>query len=110
VKRNLSEQEIRDYDAGMKIRYPGFDVFFPDSAAAILNISRRTFQNMLSSDPNLGFVGFVEGGGIATCTASMQACKAKRPDRRHGAKPTHQFTGGWWDVDSTGVGSGSVIL
>jgi hypothetical protein len=94
MNRRMNEQEIRNYDDEMKAKYRGFDVFFVESAAAILDVSRRTFQNYGSTDGGLGFVLFLKDGGVATCTASLQAYKAQRVDRRQGAKPTYQFRGG----------------
>src|SRR5262249_42948829 len=65
----------------MRVDYPDRDTFFVSSAAYDAGISERTLRNYLRSDPSLNFVDRLPGGGIATCSKSMQSWGQSRSER-----------------------------
>src|SRR5262249_50902051 len=91
----------------MRVDYPNRDTFFVSSAAYDAGISERTLRNYLRTDPRLDFVDRLPGGGIATCSASMQAWGQSRSER-DGRKNVKTWQANFArDVRITEVGAGS---
>src|SRR5262245_54358567 len=65
----------------MRADYPDRDTFFVSSAACDAGISERTLGSYLRTDPTLNFVDRLPGGGIATCSKSMQTWRRFRLER-----------------------------
>src|SRR5262249_12271426 len=93
----------------MRVDYPDRDTFFVSSAAYDAGISERTLRNYLRTDPTLDFIDRLPGGGIATCSRSMQAWGQSRSER-DGRKNVRTWeTNFVRDVQVTEVGAGSVV-
>src|SRR5262245_8972583 len=93
----------------MRTDYPDRDTFFVSSAAYDAGISERTLSNYLGTDRTLNFVDRLLGGGIATCSKSMQTwrrLRSERDGRKNGKTWQANFVR---DVQVTEVGPGSVV-
>src|SRR5215470_15883104 len=93
----------------MRADYPDRDTFFVSSAAYDAGISERTLSNYLGTDPTLNFVDQLPGGGIATCSKSMQTWRLLRSER-DGRKNVKTWQANFVrEVQVTEVGAGSVV-
>lgn len=111
MKRSWTQSEIEKYDAMMRERNPGYDTFLPDSAAAYLGNSYRTFRNRQSNDPRLGFIKCLPDGGIVTCAESCRALAKRQRDTRQISSPRYPFVSGFSLTHSgTSVSSGAGMI
>jgi hypothetical protein len=91
-----TQGDIEDYEADMRRKYPGCDVFFSNSAAYLLGTTLRTLQKNLSISDSHQFIWHgVQGEQIATNCASLTAFRNLRKNEKAHREPLFKFTGGW---------------